>query len=99
MSKELSRQFKRLNKKEEKILNKKKNKLIKSKVTPVMDKVQDKIPEKLKDTLESAFFKGFQLVFEKGNIVIEKTYNKDRLMSDHEVNNYILELFIVYLEI
>ncbi|MBP9563122.1 MAG: EcsC family protein [Acetoanaerobium sp.] len=91
MSKELSRQFKRLNKKEEKILNKKKNKLIKSKVTPVMDKVQDKIPEKLKDTLESAFFKGFQLVFEKGNIVIEKTYNKDRLISDYEVNNYILD--------
>ena len=45
MSKELSRQFKRLNKKEEKILNKKENKLIKSKVTPVMDKEQDKIPE------------------------------------------------------
>ena len=91
MANEKSRQFKRLNKKEEKILNKKDNRFIKSKINPVMDKVQDKIPEKLRATLETAFLKGFELVFEKGNIVIEKTYNKDRLMSDHVVNDYILE--------
>lgn len=91
MANERSRQFKRLNKKEERILNKKDNRFIKSKINPVMDKVQDKIPEKLRATLETAFLKGFELVFEKGNIVIEKTYNKDRLMSDHVVNDYILE--------
>ena len=91
MANEKSRQFKRLNKKEERILNKKDNRFIKSKINPVMDKVQDKIPEKLRATLETAFLKGFELVFEKGNIVIEKTYNKDRLMSDHVVNDYILE--------
>ncbi len=91
MANEKSRQFKRLNKKEERILNKKDNRFIKSKINPVMDKVQDKIPEKLRATLETAFLKGFELVFEKGNNVIEKTYNKDRLMSDHVVNDYILE--------
>ncbi len=91
MANEKNRQFKRLNKKEERILNKKDNRFIKSKINPVMDKVQDKIPEKLRATLETAFLKGFELVFEKGNIVIEKTYNKDRLMSDHVVNDYILE--------
>lgn len=91
MANEKSRQFKRLNKKEERILNKKDNRFIKSKINPVMDKVQDKIPEKLRATLETAFLKGFELVFEKGNIVIEKTYNKDRLMSDHVVNDYILK--------
>ena len=91
MANEKNRQFKRLNKKEERILNKKDNRFIKSKINPVMDKVQDKIPEKLRATLETAFLKGFELVFEKGNNVIEKTYNKDRLMSDHVVNDYILE--------
>ena len=64
MANEKSRQFKRLNKKEEKILNKKDNRFIKSKINPVMDKVQDKIPEKLRATLETAFLKGFELVFE-----------------------------------
>lgn len=35
-----------------------------------------KVPEKLQSTLDSAFAKAFELIFEKGAPVIEKTYNR-----------------------
>ena len=57
----------------------------------MMDKIQDKIPAKLIDTLNTAFYKGFQLVFEKGSSYIEKTYNKDKIELDHDINNYALD--------
>lgn len=91
MDREFSRQFKKLGKIENKILNKKENTLLKSKTVPLMDKLQEKITDKLKQTLEAAFFKGFKLVFEKGNAYIEKTYNKDRIKLEHDLNNYAID--------
>lgn len=64
---------------------------IKEKEKTLREKIQDKIPEKLKDTLELAFYKSFKLVFEKGHIYIEKTYNKDKLQLGYDLNNYALE--------
>lgn len=91
MDRELNRQFKRLDKREQRILNKKENKIIKSKVTPIMNQIQGKIPEKLRLTLEIAFSKSFQLVFEKGDIYIEKTYKKDRIKLEYDLNNYAVD--------
>ncbi|MBZ2174254.1 EcsC family protein [Schnuerera sp. xch1] len=91
MNRELKKQLKRINKKERKILNRRENRLLKAKIDPIMDKIQEKIPEKLKSTLEIVFYKGFQLVFERGHAYIEKTYNKDRLQLEHELNNYALD--------
>ncbi|MBS4535088.1 EcsC family protein [Clostridium sp. D2Q-14] len=88
MKKELNKQFKRLKRRENRILNKRESKLLKSKVDPVMDKIQSKIPDKLKITLETVFLKGFQLVFEKGTGYIEKTYDKDKIKLEHDLNNY-----------
>lgn len=51
--------------------------------------LEDKVPEKLQNTLERAFEKAFELVFTKGNIIIEKTYNKDDYMYEYENNEYI----------
>lgn len=87
MDRELNKQIKRLNKQENKILKHKENKLIKSKVDPVIEKIKGKIPEKLIYTLEAAFVKGFQLVFEKGYTYVEKTYNKDKLQVEYDLNN------------
>lgn len=87
MDRKLHKQFKKLDKRENKILNKKENPLLKSRVNPTIDKIQSKIPDKLKNTLEKAFLKGFQLVFEKGNEYIEKTYNKDKIALEYELNN------------
>ncbi|MBQ2005163.1 MAG: EcsC family protein, partial [Peptococcaceae bacterium] len=43
------------------------------------------IPEELYNKLQQAFYIGFKTVFEKGNGIIEKTYDRDKLMLDHEV--------------
>lgn len=91
MSRELKKQFKRLEKKEKRILNKKGNKLIQSKISPIKNQIQEKIPDKLRLTLENAFNKGFQLVFEKGEVFIEKTYKKDQKMLEHDINNYAID--------
>ena len=48
----------------------------------------DKIPEKLQDTLDTAFAKAFEMIFEKGTGMIEKTYNKDELEHQYQVNAY-----------
>jgi hypothetical protein len=85
--KELEKQLNRLEKKEYKILNKEESKLMKTRVAPAVEKIQGKIPEKLNSALETAFFKGFKLVFEKGNAYIEKTYNKEKLKMDYAYNN------------
>src|SRR5690554_937367 len=77
-----------LDKQESRMLNKKQNSYIKSKTDPVKEKIQEKIPEKLKTTLEAAFYKGFKLVFENGYKYIEKTYRKDKLQFDYDLNNY-----------
>ena len=83
--------LKHLEKQEQKLLNHSQNPLIKATVSPVMDKIQGMIPEKLKSTLNAAFFKGFQLVFEKGSPYIEKTFNKDKLEMEFEINNYAVD--------
>lgn len=91
MDKLLQKQLANIKKKEDKILNKPKNPLMKQKVTPIIQKVEAKIPVKLKDVLETAFYKGFQLVFEKGNVIIEKTYNKEKLQLQYDLNNYAVD--------
>lgn len=88
MNRELNKQLKRLERKEERILNKKENKLFKSQVAPIKNQIQEKIPDKLRLTLENAFYKGFQMVFEKGETYIEKTYKKDQRILEHDINNY-----------
>ncbi len=47
--------------------------------------LEDKVPEGLQSTLDKAFFKAFQLVFEKGTGVIEKTYNKEKIEIDYQL--------------
>ena len=57
--------------------------------TSVLVKKLDRfIPEKLSGTLNAAFFKGFQVIFEKGTGIIEKTYNKDKKEADFKVDTY-----------
>lgn len=45
--------------------------------------LEQKIPEKVYSGLESAFCKGFALVFDKGRRLIELTYKKEQLKNDH----------------
>lgn len=54
----------------------------------LQQKLEEKIPEKLEETLNAAFIKAFDLVFEKGTGLIEKTYNKDQQKTDYQVREY-----------
>jgi hypothetical protein len=91
MNPKLNQQLKQLEKQEQKILSHSNNSIMDSTLSPVLDKIQDKIPDKLKSTLDKAFYKGFQLVFEKGSTYIEKTFNRDKIELEHDINNYALD--------
>ena len=51
-------------------------------------KLEELIPRKVFEGLDSAFCKGFQIVFEKGVGIIEKTYNPERIRQIHAVADY-----------
>lgn len=91
MNQLLGQQLKQIELQEKKILNPTNQTFLETTLTPMMDKIQDKIPTKLNDTLNTAFYKGFQLVFEKGSSYIEKTYNKDKIELEYDINNYALD--------
>ena len=54
--------------------------------------LENKVPAGLQSKLDGAFFKAFQLVFEKGTGVIEKTYNRDELQKTYSINEYAAEV-------
>lgn len=49
------------------------------------------IPEKLFQNLNAAFGKAFEMIFEKGTILIEKTYNKEKREKQYQINAYAAE--------
>ncbi len=89
----LVKQLKVIEKQEQKLFEPKESSFLMAKMNPVIDKVQNKIPEKLKAALDTAFYKGFQLVFEKGSTYIEKTYNKDKIQLEYDLNNYAVDKY------
>lgn len=91
MNQLLGQQLKRIELQEKKILGSSNRPLLESTLSPMLDKIQGKIPTKLVDTLNAAFYKSFQIVFEKGSTYIEKTYNKDKIELEHDINNYALD--------
>lgn len=83
----IKKHLNKLEKKEQKILNKKQN-IIEEKLEPIVDKVESKVPETLKKSLNKAFYKSFQMVFEKGTKYIEKLYNKNKIQVNHNINDF-----------
>lgn len=51
-------------------------------------KVAKFVPQKLETTLNTAFFKAFELIFDKGTPVIEKTYQKQKKEQNYKINEY-----------
>jgi len=83
-------QKKKLMKMEENFLNKKENLYIKNKISPIKEKLEKKIPVKMIDMFQKAFEKGFYYVFEKGTLIIEKSYDSEKLKNEADINEYIL---------
>ena len=44
--------------------------------------LEEKVPEKIYGNLKKAFCKAFQIVFEKGGGIIEKTYDRESIRED-----------------
>jgi len=51
-------------------------------------KLEEKVPEKLQETLDAAFGKAFHVIFEKGTGVIEKTYHKEKIEKNYQINEF-----------
>ena len=75
-------------KKEEKLYKNKQEK----KDSKINQLLSEKVPEKLQQTLDTAFYKAFLMIFEKGTKVIEKTYEKKELETVYKVREYEEEL-------
>ncbi len=65
---------------------------IKAKPPIINEKLDPHIPEKLRDTLNAAFDKAFEVIFEKGTGIIEKTYSKGRYENDYKINEFAFDL-------
>lgn len=52
------------------------------------EKVAKFVPAKLENTLNTAFFRAFELIFDKGTAVIEKTYQKEKKEQNYKINAY-----------
>lgn len=65
---------------------------VKSKDNRIKAEIESRIPVKVREGLESAFIKGFELVFEKGRGAIGKSINEEKLSQDHIVRNFALNV-------
>ena len=59
---------------------------------PWKDVLENKIPAKTFANLKRAFGKAFEIVFDKGNAIIEKTYQKEELKKDFLIRDYAFDL-------
>ena len=65
---------------------------LKAKPAAWKTELERRIPEKVYAGLESAFCKGFGLVFDQGRAIIEKGYNKEDLQADHAIRDFAVQL-------
>lgn len=80
----LEKEWEALNKREKRFLTSRQEK----EDTALNQFLADKVPPNLQDTLDAAFFKAFQVIFEKGTGVIEKTYRREELEKDYQVKEF-----------
>ena len=82
--------------KELKIVSKQEKSISKSSVRQETPKwktaLTEKVPEKIYKNLQKAFCKAFEIVFEKGTAIIEKTYDRDSIEKDHEIQNFAFQI-------
>lgn len=83
MSDIIKKQLEKVEKQEQKYLNQKENALQKKKKA-FSHTLEQKIPLKLRKSIQNAFYKGFLVIFEKGTDVIEKTYDKEKILWEYQ---------------
>ncbi|KXL51756.1 EcsC protein family protein [Anaerotignum neopropionicum] len=91
MARSLEKEWERLQKKEEKVFIKMENEVANqnfSELVGIKQAISEKIPDKLVILINEGFQKAFRLVFSKGIGIIEKTYRKDEIALEFEVNDF-----------
>ena len=83
MDRQIEKNLRKIRRRESRLEKKKGGGLMK----PLTDKVEEKIPPGLYDKLQKAFYLGFKTVFQKGDGLIEKTYDREELKLSHKVHN------------
>lgn len=82
--------------KEWNLLQKKEAKFLKSREEKKESKLNQmlatKVPAKLQKTLDTAFYKAFLLIFDKGTGIIEKTYRREEMEKTYKINEYADEI-------
>lgn len=86
--KELKKEWKKLIKREEKYFAKYDEKAFKEKNINVINKIEEKVPEKVNKVLDSAFYQAFEKTFVNGEQIIEKTFDKDDISLEFDVNDF-----------
>lgn len=77
-------EWKALEKKEERFIT-----AVRHQKEPLLNrKLERFVPEKLEDTLNLAFYKAFELIFNRGTSIIEKTYRKEDMENTYKINAY-----------
>lgn len=54
--------------------------------------LEDQIPERIHIGLNGVFCKGFLLVLDKGRIIIEKSYNREKIQLDHSIRDFAVQV-------
>ena len=86
--KHLGKEWNRMLKSEEAFINRN----LHRKTAGWQEKISRYVPEKLNGTLNAAFFKAFELIFEKGTGMIEKTYHREKKEQDYKILEFAAEL-------
>lgn len=55
-------------------------------------KLEGRVPDQVYGGLQAAFYKAFQMIFERGTGVIEKSFNGERLKEDHAVRDFTFQV-------
>lgn len=63
-----------------------------AKPSAIKAQLVDKVPNKVYSGLESAFCKGFAVVFDQGKALIERAYKRDKIYVNHSINDYAFDM-------
>ena len=85
---QLDREWSNVIKKETKFLNKN----LDRREGKWKEKVAQYVPDQLENTLNKAFCKAFQVIFDKGTNLIEKTFDRKRLEQEYKIKEYAANL-------
>lgn len=84
----LKKEWEQLLKSEQKIIQKQ----VKKGPSFLEEKLAKYVPEKLQGMLDEAFYKAFEVIFQHGTEIIEKTYHKEEEQRQYQVNEYAVNL-------